>query len=320
MTVSHRPVRHCLVLGGSGFVGTHLLSRFSELGISATVLTRTHAKMSAARVLPNVQFVAGNPYDVAVIARHAAGADAVINLVGILNETGFGGGGFRRAHVELTEVALAAAKQAGAWRFIQMSSLNAGKGASHYLKSRGEAEARVRAAGVEGLAVTIFQPSVIFGPGDGLVERFAGLLKLAPVLPLACPNARLQPVFIGDVVDALARSLEDPKTFGVTLELGGPEILSLIDIVAAIRAELGVNRVLLPLPNALARIQAAICDFVPGRPFSTDNYLSLKTDSVVVNDGLRALGITPRPFKRELGAFLHGHPRQRRYDQYRRAD
>jgi len=314
------PIKKILVLGGSGFVGTNLLTRLDADGLHSTVITRSVATLSEARVLPNTRFVAADPYDPTVLARLAEGMDAIINLVGILNERGRSGAGFRRAHVELTRLALDAARACGVRRFIQMSALNAGKGESFYLKTRGEAEALVRQAGLEGLDITIFQPSVIFGPGDGLIVRFAELLKLSPVLPLACPNARFQPVWINDVVQAFALALNDPRTFGGTFELGGPRIWTLREIVDFVRDKLDLTRLIVPLPMPLARLQAALFDFVPGKPFSTDNYLSLRVDSVTKTDGFKAFGITPMPLEAIVPSYLGSNVRQRRLDDFRRVD
>src|SRR5690606_14254903 len=138
--------------------------------------------------------------DADVLRAAFTGADAVVNLVGIRNEKGDNGRGFRRAHVELTKLVIAAMQLAGVRRLLQMSSLNTGRGRSHYLKSRGEAEAAVKASGLDW---TIFEPSVVFGAGDGLFCRFAGLLRIAPVMPLARAKAKFAPVYVGDVVEAM---------------------------------------------------------------------------------------------------------------------
>jgi NADH dehydrogenase len=208
--------------------------------------------------------------------------------VGILNEARDNGRGFRRAHVELTKLVIAACQLTGVRRLLHMSSLNAGRGSSHYLKSRGEAEAAVRNSGLDW---TIFEPSVIFGPGDGLFARFGNLLQKAPVLPLSCANAKFAPVYVGDVVEAIARSLHEPGAIGEVYELYGPEVFTLRQIVAMSARQLGLRRLVIPLPEPFGRMQAFACDFVPGKPFSSDNWRSLQTDSVGGIDGLHRLGI-----------------------------
>lgn len=266
-------------------------------------------------VLPRVRVVSTNPHDPDALAARLSGADAVINLVGILNEQGNDGAGFQRAHVDLTRGLISACRRSGVRRLLQMSALNAGRGKSHYLRSRGEAEKLVRDSGLEW---TIFQPSVIFGRGDGLFMRFAGLLKLSPVLPLARPNARFNPVFVGDVVKAYLRALEDRSTVGQSFELYGPQTMTLKEIVEYTARHLGVRRLVLPLPDALGRLQAAIMDHVPGKPFSSDNYRSLLIDSVGGIDGLFALGIDKTPVDAVVPALLAKTPRQARLDRSRR--
>ena len=181
--------------------------------------------------------------------------------------------------------------------------------------TRGEAEALVKASGLDW---TIFQPSVIFGPGDGLFCRFASLLKIAPILPLARASAKFAPVYLGDVVEAFARALVDPRASKQTYELYGPEVITLAQIVRVTARQLGLHRLVLPLPDALGRLQALAMDFVPGKPFSTDNYRSLLTDSVGGIDGLHRLGIEPARIAAILPEILgHGEDRQGRLDRYR---
>jgi NADH dehydrogenase len=283
---------HVVVLGGTGFVGRHLVARLQARGHRVTVLSRNRENHRELWLLPDVRVASTDVYSVDALASAFAGADAVINLVGILNERGFSGAGFRRAHVDLTRGVIAAMKRAGATRLLQMSALNAGRGDSHYLKTRGEAEALVKASD---LGWTIFEPSVIFGPGDGLFCRFAGLLRIAPVLPLARPRARFAPVYVGDVVEAMARALDDEVTLGKVYQLGGSRTMTLREIVAYTRDTLGLRRAIVGLPDFLGRLQALAMDFVPGRPFSSDNYKSLKLDSAPAEDGLAALGVPPTP-------------------------
>ena len=306
-----------VILGGTGFVGRHLVSRLAREGHRIVLLSRNIALHSDRLLPPGVDLRELDVYDPTALQQAFAGADAVINLVGILNERGDNGRGFRRAHVELSKLVIAAMKLAGVRRLLQMSALDAGRGQSHYLKSRGEAEAAVKASGLDW---TIFEPSVIFGPGDGLFCRFATLLRLAPVLPLARAGARFAPVYVGDVVEAYRRALHDRRTFGEVYELYGPDVFTLREIVRMTARQCGLKRLVLPLPDAIGRLQAWLCDFLPGKPFSSDNFRSLLTDSVGGVDGLHRLGIEPTSVQARLPEILgHVHDRQSRYARYRAA-
>ena len=178
-------------------------------------------------------------------------------------------------------------------RLLQVSALGAAVDApSMYLRSKGEAEKLIREQSA--LDWTIFQPSVMFGPGDTFLNRFARLLGAAPgVLPLARPNARFQPVFVDDVVDAILRCLRGGASSRQTYQLGGPQIFTLREVVQLVAKVTGRRRWIAGLPNALGRLEAAVFDFVPGRPFSSDNYKSLKVDSVCTDDGFERLKLKP---------------------------
>jgi len=311
-----KPAR-IVVLGGTGFVGSHLIPRLASQGLSITVLSRNRERHRELAVLPTVRVVSANVYDPNVLAAHFKGTDAVINLVGILNESGFDGAGFRRAHVELTRLVIDAMKAAGVSRLLQMSALRAGEGESWYLKTRGEAEAQVKASGLDW---TIFRPSVIFGRGDGLFNRFATLLKLSPVLPLARAEARFAPVYVGDVCAAFERALADRATIGQIYELGGPEVVTLREIVTMTRDALGLSRLIVGLPDPLGKLQAAIFGLVPGKPLSLDNFRSLLLDSVPKRDGLAELGIQPTPMAAIVPRMLRGEDgKQDELDAYRRS-
>lgn len=303
------------VLGGTGFVGRALVKRLAGDGHRVVLLSRNLGPHYDRLVPPGVELRELDVHDAAALARAFAGSDAVINLVGILNEAGDNGQGFQRVHVALTRSVIAACQSAGVKRLLQMSSLNAGRGTSHYLRSRGDAEAEVKASG---LAWTIFEPSVIFGDGDGLFCRFAALLKFAPVLPLARAGCKFAPVHIGDVVEAFARALADKRSIGEVYELYGPDVFTLADIVRLTARQQGITRFVLPLPDVLGRLQALACDFIPGKPFSSDNYRSLLLDSVGGIDGLHRLGIVPVRVSEVLPDILgHGEDRQARLDRYR---
>lgn len=314
MTTPARPLS-LAVLGGTGFVGRRLVARLAADGHRITVLSRGLERHHERLLPPGVALRALDPWNLGALQAAFAGMDAVINLVGILNESGDNGRGFHRVHVELTERVVAAMRLSGVRRLLQMSSLNAGRGRSHYLHSRGQAEAVVKASGLDW---TIFEPSVIFGPGDGLFCRFAALLKLAPVLPLARAGAKFAPVYVGDVVEAFRRALGDARSIGEVYELYGPDVFTLAEIVRMTARQLGLRRLVLPLPDALGRLQGLVCDFVPGKPFSSDNYRSLLTDSVGGIDGLHRLGITPTRVAARLPDILgHASDRQAQFARYR---
>ena len=251
------------------------------------------------------------------------GADAAINLVGILNEPGRDGAGFRHAHVDLTRELIGACSNAGVQRVVQVSALNASRpetpdpATSHYLRTKGEAEALLRAST---LHWTILQPSVIFGPGDSFLNRFAGLLRGVPlVLPLAMPEARFAPVHVDDVVEAITRVLDEPAAAGRTFQLCGPDIFTLRELVQMVSDTVGIRRRVIGLPRFISRLQAAIMDYVPGKPFSTDNFRSLLTDSVGSAAGFRDLGINPRALRPNLAEALGGSGLTGIMDSYRKS-
>jgi NADH dehydrogenase len=299
--------RSVCVLGGSGFVGTHLVSALAREGWRITVPTRDPARAGHIAVIPSLRVVPADVHDPAALAALCAGQQAVVNLVGILNEPGRNGRGFQRAHTDLARKLVDACRQQRVDRLIQVSALNADaeNGPSHYLRSKGRAERIVREESGPDLRFTIFRPSVIFGPGDDFVNRFARLLRALPLaFPLARPGARFAPVWVGDVVAAILRALADEATAGETYELGGPDVLTLREIVAMVRDRLRLRRAIIGIPDFAARLQAAVFDFVPGKPFSTDNYRSLSVDSVCRVNGLARLGIHPQPLAAVLPKYL----------------
>lgn len=299
-----------VILGGTGFVGGSLVPRLAADGHSILLLSRNRESRRHSAVGRNVTVASADIYDAAALRQHIAGADAVINLVGILNESGRNT--FQRVYVDLTRLVIEACRDTGVHRLHQMSSLKAGQGLSRYLRTRGEAENLVKASTLDW---TIYQPSTIFGPNDGLVTRFDKLLRLAPVVPLPRPRAKMAPVYVGDVAEAIARAVNEPaKAVLRTFELYGQETLTLIDIVRAIRDVRGRRRMVLAMPDALGRLQADFAQFVPGKPFTPDNFLSLRTDSVGKVDGLAQLGISPQSFSAWLPRLLGQTVRQRRLD------
>lgn len=304
--------------GATGFLGHHLLPMLGEAGHECLAFTRYKPGCRELQILPHVTVRQASIFDDDALRAGMQDADAIINMVGILNEKGRDGRGFHRAHVEGVEKLIAAAGDAGVRRFLHVSALGAGEGRSHYQRSKREAEERIRAA--KHLDWTIFRPSVIFGAGDRFFNRFATLLKLAPVLPLACPEARLQPVWADDVAQAMVYALENAATCGRIYPLVGPKEYSLRELVEFTAHAAGLRRRVIGLPDALARLQAAVMDFVPGKPFSTDNYLSLQTPNTSEENGLVELGIRPHSIESVTPFYLAGRsPRQSRLDACRRS-
>ncbi len=314
MSLRNRSRLVCL-LGGSGFVGRSLAALLVQHGYDVRIPTRDRARHRELLVLPGVDLITADVHDERTLAALLRGASIAINLVGILNERGHDGSGFRRAHVELAEKLMRGCQEAGVTRLLQMSALkaNAERGASHYLRTKGQAEQIVKDQAGQEIAYTIFRPSVIFGEGDSFTNRFARLLKLAPVLPLPRPDARFAPVYVEDVAQAFLRALEDTETHGKTYELCGPEIFSLLEVVEFLKRELKLKRVVVPMPDPLGRLQAWVGDYLlPGKPLSLDNFRSLGVASVCTEDGLALLGITPQSMEAVVPRYLTGEGRAAR--------
>ena len=291
--------RTVAVLGGSGFVGRALVARLLAQGERVRVLSRS-ADVRA-RVPTGAELLTGDVFDAEFLRKAFDGADAVINLVGILNERGDDGSGFHKVYVELAQTVIAAMQASGVRRLLQMSALHAGDGESHYLKARGEAEALIRASMLDW---TLFRPSVIAGPGDGLFCRFAQLLRFAPGLPIGRAEARFQPVWVGDVVEAFVRAIEDRTTIGRSYDLVGPEAMTLAEIVRLTAQTKGWTRFVVPLPGLFGRMQAEVGEHLPGKPISRDNWRSLQRDSTSDDNGLPKLGIMPTDVRGKLPGIL----------------
>ncbi|MGB5306014.1 MAG: complex I NDUFA9 subunit family protein [Gammaproteobacteria bacterium] len=312
--------RNICILGGTGFVGQHLATRLTRHGYKVRVLTRHRERYRALIVNPDITLLEADIHDPGVLRTHLAESDAAINLVGILNEGNSAGAGFDRIHVELPRKIIDAATAVGMERLLHMSALNAAAGEtrSRYLKTKGLAEDLVHAAAASGMRVTSFRPSIIFGPGDSFFNRFATLLRFSPpVFPLACPDSRFAPVCVTDVAEAFCRGLDD-ATAGERLELCGPETWTLKELVEYTRDQIGVRRCIVGLGDGLSQLQARILGYVPGKPFTMDNYYSLQKDSVCTTDGLASLGISPAPIAAVVPGYLAERHTRGRYHEMRR--
>ncbi len=304
------------ILGGTGFVGKYIASRLVSSGKHVRILTRNRNNHRDLLVLPNLELVEADVFDTSQLETHIKGMDAVINLIGILNERQHNGDGFRKAHVELPKSILGACLKLNIPRIIHMSALNADAnlGPSFYLRTKGEGENALHTFSSGRLAVTSFRPSVIFGPGDSFLNRFAMLLKIIPFFfPLASANARFAPVYVGDVADRFVQALDDKSTFGKHYDLCGPEEYSLKQLVEYTATTLGLKKHVIGLPDFISKIQAYTLEWFPGKPFSIDNYKSLKVDSVCQQSAHE-----PTSMDMIVPSYLGNDNRQTEYDALRK--
>jgi len=264
-----------LILGGSGFVGLAICSKLVAAGHSVTVPTRLRDHARDLFPLPSVTVVEADVYDAGALAQLAAGMDAVINLVGVLN------GDFERAHVTLTANAIAACKAAGVSRYLHMSALGASAdGPSKYQQTKAQAEVAVRASGLD---YTIFAPSVIFGRGDAFLNKFAKMVSLLPPLaPMALPgaSARFQPVWVDDVAAAFVAALSTPGSIGQRYELVGPKAYSLRELVRYVMTLAEDQHAIIGLPGVVSSLLGAVLGRLPGKVLTTDNVRSMSVDNV----------------------------------------
>lgn len=307
-----------LLIGGSGFVGGWIANRLSEHGVQVSIPTRRRDRTKQLILLPTVAMVDADVHDEKALVALMQGVDAVINLVGILHDRdtrGPYGKGFAAAHVDLPRKIVAAMQQAGVRRLLHMSALRAAADApSAYLRSKAAGEALVLAA--NNLDVTVFRPSVIFGPGDSFLNTFASLLRFFPILPLGGTSARFQPVYVGDVAAAFADALERQASIGQIYELCGPKVYSLRQMVEYTGGLIGCRRPLLALSDSLARLQAAVLSILPNPPISADNLKSMQLDSVT--DGQRNYpGWQPLALEAVAPSYLSAVQPRRRLDSYR---
>ncbi len=274
------PTRATLI-GGTGFIGSELAMRLAPRYLELVLPSRRASRVREIRVLPNVRVVQADVHDPATLAGLVEGSGLVVNLVGLLNEGGSDRTSFDGAHVGLTQKVVDACVAAKVPRYLHVSALaaDAENGSSEYLRSKGRAEAVVRAA-PESLGWTIFRPSIVFGEHDSFFNRFASLLQLAPVFPLAVPDARMAPVWIGDVCRVMIDSIRDPAMRGATVPLCGPEEFTLRELVEYTARAIGKKPRVVGLSDKLSSLQGKIMERVPGKPFTHDNYLSLQTPNV----------------------------------------
>ncbi|MCQ8240304.1 complex I NDUFA9 subunit family protein [Rhizosaccharibacter radicis] len=293
------------VFGGSGFLGRYVVRRLAAQGHVVRVAVRRTAPAAAMRPLGQVGQIVplhASLGDQATVARAVEGASVVVNLVGILAESRKGD--FDRLHAEGAERIARTAANAGVAQLVQVSAIGADPDSpSAYGRSKAAGEAAVRAAFP---SATILRPSLVFGPEDDFFNRFGGIARLAPVMPVFCGDTRMQPVYVGDVADAVHRVLTTPDAAGGLFELGGPRVWKFREIIRFILEQTHRRRRMVDVPMGLARLQASFLEHVPGKPLTRDQLAMLGRDNVVADGaaGLEALGIAPTPLELVVPAYL----------------
>ena len=297
--------RIATVFGGSGFIGRYVVKRLAQQGFIVRVAVRDPEAAlflkpmgSVGQIVPLFASVLND----AAVQRAIDGAEIVVNLVGLLTESS--GGTFQAVHTEGAARIARVAASCGVQRLVQISAIGADAGSkSGYASTKGKAEQAILAAFP---AATILRPSVVFGPEDKFFNLFGSLARMSPVMPVISGASKMQPVFVGDVADAVMAVLSSDETWGKTYELGGPRIWSFREILEFILQQTRRKRVLLDVPDFIARIQAGIMQHLPGKMLTPDQLLMLSKDNIVGPGalGLSDLGIIPTPVELVVPAYL----------------
>ena len=309
-------IKNVCVLGGSGFVGSSLVERLDEAGYQVKVLTRRRDRAKHLFLLPKVQVVECDVMDDVALAREISASDAVINLIGILHESSKLS--FDAIHHQLPSRLVNICRKHGVRRLLHMSALQAARDApSAYLRSKGEGEAVVMAAQSEPFNISVFRPSVIFGRDDSFINLFASLVKLLPVVLLAKPNARFQPVFVEDVAQAFVASLENIDTYGQRYDLCGPQTYSLRELVQYVADALRLKRRIIGLNDCLSYLQAYMMELLPIKLMTRDNLKSMEIDSVCACPFPPIFGLQPTAMEVVVPDYLRGDTPRNAYKRFR---
>ena len=304
------------VFGGSGFVGRQVVRELARIGCRVRVAVRfpdTASDLKPMGDVGQIVPIACNIRQDSSVARALDGADAVINLVGILYESGTQT--FDSVHHQGSARIAKAAKAAGITNFIQMSALGAAPDSpALYARSKAAGEAAVRAEVPEAIVV---RPSVIFGPEDSFFNRFASIMRITPLLPLiGGGEQKFQPVYVGDVADAIVKALTDSSAAGRTYELCGPTVYSFKELMELVMSETGRHVGLVPVPFELARIKAFFLELLPVPPLTRDQVELLRSDNIATGNlpGLKDLGIAPTAAEVILPSYLDIYRKGGRYN------
>lgn len=293
------------VFGGSGFIGRYVVKRLARQGYLVRVAVRDPEAALFLKPMGTVGQVVplyASITDDASVANAVAGADVVVNLVGILAESR--GAGFQSIQAEGAGRVARLSAAAGVGRLVHVSAIGADPASpSRYAQSKAAGEQAVRAAFPD---ATILRPSVVFGPEDQFFNRFAAIARLAPVMPVIAGATRFQPVYVGDVADAVIAALTRPDAVGALYELGGPQVWTMREIMAYILTLTGRDKMMVNIPMCVARLQASVMELIPGKPLTRDQLVLLQRDNVPDPGvpGLAALDIVPTPVELIVPAYL----------------
>ena len=296
-----------LLLGGSGFIGTHIAARLAASGRHVIVPTRRYNRARHLQVLPTVQVMVADIFDPAVLDRLLPRVDCVINLLGVLHSRPARpwGPAFEHAHVALPRLLAQVCTRHGVKRVLHMSALGAAiDGPSMYSRSKAAGERILLDA--KDLQVTSFRPSVVFGAEDSFLNLFAKLQSLAPLMAVGGADAKFQPVYVGDVAQAFVDALDDPSSIGRVYELVGPRQYSLRELVRLAGEYSGHARPVIGLPDWIARVQAFMLEILPGPTLmSRDNLDSMKQDNIASGQYPLPPHWQPTPLEAIAPEYLH---------------
>lgn len=308
-------INQVCVLGGSGFVGSAIVHRLSAAGYAVTVLSRQRERAKHLTLLPNVQVVECDVLSDVELGMHMQSCDAVINLIGILHESKQFS--FEAMHHQLPARVAALCEKFGIKRLLHMSALQTSAEApSAYLRSKAAGEAAVLAHAAN-IRVTIFQPSIVFGRGDSFLNLLATIVKLMPVVALAKPEAKFQPIWVEDVAEAFVNSLSNVDTYGKTYQLGGPRVYTLRELVEFVIFVLGKKRKIIGLNDRLSYWQAYAMEMMPLKLMTRDNIHSMEVDSVCQGPLAPELGLKPAPIEAIVPEYLANDTPRAAYERFR---
>lgn len=312
-----RKLQSICLIGGSGFVGRRVASQLCTRGFALRIPARRRERVKDELiVLPNTEVIEADINETGVLGKMIAGCQTVINLTGILHENA--AGDFRRIHADLPRKIVTACRASGVTRLIHVSALKAAHDApSEYLRSKAAGEQQIRAAEANGVQTTIFRPSVIFGRDDAFLNLFAQLAQISPFIPLACPDARFQPVHVEDVARAIAACVDNRRTLSQTFDLCGPKVYRLQDLVAYVCSLRGLKRPIIRLSPAMARLQASILERLPGKLITRDNLRSMQIDNVCDCAFPSVFGFEPSAMEAVVPLYLARTTRSSPLDRFR---